>query len=169
MGKGRRYLGNGNPVLNGVLGGWQLYWIGYMETGHFFSPSYSGSDRSNTNTVGGLPDRLCNGNLPSDQRRIERWFDAGCFAPPPVGRLGNSGPFVLEGPGYNNQNVSIAQDLQPDGAVPFHVTASASDAFNHPNFNLPAGNISATSVGRVSSMVDGAASRQIELRGRLQF
>ena len=86
VGKGRRFLSQSNSVVNGVLGGWQLYWIGYMETGHFFSPSYSGSDPSNTNTVGGQPDRLCNGNLPSDQRRIDRWFDAACFAPPPSGR-----------------------------------------------------------------------------------
>jgi len=170
VGKGRRYLSNSNPVMNSILGGWQLYWIGYMETGHFFSPSYSGSDRSNTNTVGGLADRLCNGNLPSDQRRIDRWFDSACFAPPPTGRLGNSGPFVLEGPGYNNQNVSIAKTFNLAERFRFTFTASASDAFNHSNFNLPAANISVPgSVGRISSMVDGAASRQVELRGRLQF
>jgi hypothetical protein len=170
VGKGRRLLSNSNSVVNGVLGGWQLYWIGYMETGHFFSLSYSGSDRSNTNTVGGLPDRLCNGNLPSDQRSVDHWFDSACFAPPPVGRLGNSGPFVLEGPGYNNQNVSIAKTFNLLERLRFTFTASASDAFNHPNFYLPAANISVPgSVGRISSMVDGAASRQIELRGRLQF
>jgi hypothetical protein len=170
VGKGRRYLSNSHPVVNGVLGGWQLYWIGYMETGHFFSPSYSGSDRSNTNTVGGLPDRLCNGNLPPDQRSIDRWFDNSCFAPPSPGHLGNSGPFVLEGPGYNNQNVSIAKTFSLAERLHFTFTASASDAFNHPNFYLPASNISVPgSVGRISSMVDGAASRQIELRGRLQF
>jgi len=170
LGKGRRYLSNANPVVNGILGGWQLYWIGYMETGHYFSPSYSGSDRSNTNTVGGLPDRLCNGNLPSDQRRIDRWFDAACFAPPPAGRLGNSGPFVLQGPGYNNQNVSVAKTFGLTERLRFTFTASASDALNHPNFYFPAANISVPgSVGRISSMVDGAASRQIELRGRLQF
>src|SRR5215467_3893002 len=170
VGKGRRYLSNSNPVINSILGGWQLYWIGYMETGHFFSPSYSGSDRSNTNTVGGLADRLCNGNLPSDQRRIDRWFDSACFALPTTGRLGNSGPFVLEGPGYNNQNVSIAKTFSLAERFRFTFTASASDAFNHPNFNLPAANISVPgSVGRISSMVDGAASRQVELRGRLQF
>ena len=170
VGKGRRYLSNSNPVMNSILGGWQLYWIGYMETGHFFSPSYSGSDPSNTNTVGGLADRLCNGNLPSDQRRIDRWFDSACFAPPPTGRLGNSGPFVLEGPGYNNQNISIAKTFSLAERFRFTFTASASDAFNHPNFYLPAANISVPgSVGRISSMVDGAASRQVELRGRLQF
>jgi hypothetical protein len=170
VGKGRRYLSASHPLVNGVLGGWQLYWIGYLESGHFFSPSYSGSDRSNTNTVGGLPDRLCNGNLSSDQRRIERWFDSACFAPPPTGRLGNSAPFVLEGPGYNNQNVSIAKTFPIAERLRFTFTASASDAFNHPNFNLPAANVSVPgSVGRISSLIDGAASRQIELRGRLQF
>jgi hypothetical protein len=170
VGKGRRYMSNSNPVLNGVLGGWQLYWIGYLESGHFFSPTYSGSDRSNTNTVGGLPNRLCDGNLPSDKRSVTHWFDASCFAPPTPGTLGNSGAFVLEGPGYNNQNISIAKTFAITERFHFTFTASASDAFNHPNFYLPAANISVPgSVGRISSMVDGAASRQVELRGRLQF
>jgi len=170
VGKGRRWMSATNPVFNGVLGGWQLYWIGYLETGHFFSPSYSGSDPSNTNQVGGLPNRLCNGNLAPDQRSVTRWFDASCFGPPSPGTLGNSGPYVLEGPGYNNQNISIAKTFAITERFRFTFTASASDAFNHPNFYLPMANISVPgSVGRISSMVDGAASRQVELRGRLQF
>jgi len=77
---------------------------------------------------------------------------------------------VLEGPGYNNQNISIAKTFAITERFHFTFTASASDAFNHPNFYLPAANISVPgSVGRISSMVDGAASRQVELRGRLQF
>jgi hypothetical protein len=54
VGKGHRILGSAPGVVNQVLGGWQLYWIGYYETGQFFSPSFSGSDPSNTNTSGGL-------------------------------------------------------------------------------------------------------------------
>jgi outer membrane receptor protein involved in Fe transport len=170
VGKGRRYLGNANPVVNGILGGWQLYWLGYLETGHFFSATYSGFDASNTNTVGGLPDRVCNGNLPTEQRDIKRWFDPGCFARPPAGRLGNSGAFVLEAPGYNNQNISVAKTFPITERLRFTFTAAASDAFNHPNFLPPAANISAPgSVGVVSGLVEGAASRQIELRGRLEF
>ena len=170
VGKGRRFLGNSNPIVNGVLGGWQLYWIGYLETGHFFSPTYSGSDPSNTNTVGGLPNRLCDGNLPSGERSLNRWFDASCFAPPGPGTLGNSGAFVLEGPGYNNQNISIAKTFSITERFRFTFTAAASDAFNHPNFNAPAANISVPgSVGVVSSLAEGAASRQVELRGRLEF
>ena len=111
--------------------------------GHFFSPSYSGSDPSNTNTVGGLAE-------PHVQRKSAIRTSAasstgstpGAFAPPPVGTLGNSGPFVLEGPGYNNQNVSIAKTFAITERFHFTFTASASDAFNHPNFYLPAANIS---------------------------
>ena len=170
VGKGRRYLSNAPGLVNAALGGWQLYWIGYMETGHFFSPSYSGSDRSNTNTVGGLPDRVCNGNFSSDQRSIGRWFDPGCFAAPALGSLGNSGAFVLEGPGYNNQNISIAKTFLITERFRFTFTASASDALNHPNFKNPASNISVPgTVGVVSGLVDGAGSRQVELRGRIDF
>src|SRR5262249_21008174 len=138
VGRGRRFMTSAHPVLNGVLGGWQIYWIGYMETGHFFSPSYSGSDPSNTNTVGGLPNRRCNGNLDPGQRNVAHWFDSSCFAPPTPGSLGNSGAYVLEGPGYNNQNISIAKTFAITERFHFTFTASASDAFNHSNFYLPA-------------------------------
>src|SRR5581483_7026822 len=168
VGKGRHYMSNAPKVVDAVLGGWQLYWIGYLETGHFFSPMFTGSDPSNTNTVGGLPNRVCNGNLPSGQRSIDRWFDPGCFTVPSPGTFGNSGAHILEGPGYNNQNISIAKTFAISERFRFTFTASASDAFNHPNFDLPAANISAPgSVGVVSSLVEGAASRQVELRGRI--
>ena len=109
VGKGRRYLGSANRLVDGVVGGWQIYWIGYFESGHFFSPTFTGSDPSHTNTFGGLPDRTCNGNLPASQRSVNHWFDTSCFAAPPNGRFGNSGAFVLEGPGYNMQDVSLAK------------------------------------------------------------
>ena len=82
-----------------ILGGWRLIWVSYMQTGQFFSPSFSDTDPSNTNSFGGLPDRVCNGNLPSGQRTVEHWFDTSCFVEPPPGRFGNSGVNVLEGPG----------------------------------------------------------------------
>jgi hypothetical protein len=89
---------------------------------------------------------------------------------PTAGTLGNSGVNVLEGPGYNNQNISLAKTFSITERIRFTFTAAASDAFNHPNFTVPDANISAPgSVGVVSGLVEGAASRQIELRGRLEF
>lgn len=170
VGKGRQFLNQANPIVNGALGGWQVYWLGYLESGHFFSPSYSGSDSSNTNTFGGLPDRICNGNLPSGQRNLNRWFDTSCFATPSAGRFGNSGAFVLEGPGYNMHNLSLAKTFGITERIKFTFTTSISNVFNHPNFAVPSANISVpASAGVVSSLVEGAGSRQIELRGRIDF
>jgi Carboxypeptidase regulatory-like domain len=170
VGKGRRYLGNVNRWIDGIAGGWQVYWIGYFESGHFFSPTFSGSDPSNTNTFGGTPDRVCNGNLPSDQRSVNHWFDTSCFVTPPNGRFGNSGAFVLEGPGYNMQDVSLAKTFSITERIKFTFTAAASNVLNHPNFATPSANISVpASAGVVSSLVEGASARLIDLRGRIDF
>jgi outer membrane receptor protein involved in Fe transport len=170
FGRGRHFLANAHPVVQGIAGGWQLYWIGYLESGHFFSPSFSGADPSNTNTVGGRPDRVCDGNLPSDQRTLGRWFDASCFTLPPAGRLGNSGANVLEGPGYNMHHLSVAKTFPITERVQFTFTAAVSNVFNHPNFLPPAANISSPgTVGVVDSLAEGAKSRRIQLRGRIDF
>ncbi len=169
VGKGRKFMSNAPRAVDHAFGGWQLYWIGYFQTGLFFTPTFAGSDPSNTQTVGGRPDRLCNGNLPPGQRSINRWFDASCFAPPTAGRFGNSGDAVLEGPGYNMNHISIAKSVNFTERLAFTFTAAATNAFNHANFAVPAANISAPTVGTVSNLVDGGRSRRIELRGRLEF
>jgi hypothetical protein len=172
VGKGRPYLADAPAVVNHVLGGWQLYWIAYFESGWYFSPSFSGSDPSNTNTVGGRPDRICNGNLPADQRTISRWFDASCFAVPPAGsgRYGNAGSNFLEGPGYHMHHISLAKTFDITERWKFTFTTAAANAFNHPNFSAPASNISTPgSVGVVSGLRAGAPARSIEMRGRIDF
>jgi hypothetical protein len=172
VGKGRPYLAAAPAPVNWALGGWQLYWIAYFETGWYFSPTFAGSDPSNTNTIGGRPDRICNGNLPASERTIDRWFDASCFvAPPPgAGRFGNAGTNFLEGPGYHMHHISLAKSFNITERWRFTFTAAGANAFNHPNFERPSANISVPgSVGVISSLRQGAAARQIELRGRIDF
>ncbi len=170
IGRGHSLLSNAPAMVDRVLGGWQLYWIAYFESGRFFTPSFSGSDPSNTNTSGGRPDRVCDGNLPPEQRSIDRWFDASCFTAPPAGRFGNSAANVLEGPGLHLHNISVAKTFAFAERLKFTFTAAALDAFNHPNFAMPAANISSPgSVGRISGLVWSGGSRVIELRGRLTF
>src|SRR5207247_1936474 len=85
FGRGRRFMTNAPGALDQILGGWRVVWVTYLQTGQFFSPTFSDADPSNTNTFGGFPDRICNGNLPPDQRTVERWFDTSCFANPTAG------------------------------------------------------------------------------------
>ena len=170
VGKGRRYMTASPAVVNHMLGGWQLYWIAYLESGWFFSPAFSGRDPSNTNTSGGRPDRVCNGNLPAGERTIGRWFDSSCFVVPPSGRFGNSGSNMLEGPGYHMHHISTAKNFDLTERLKFTFTFSAANAFNHPNFARPSANISVPgSVGVVGALRAGATARRIEVRGRFDF
>jgi len=120
VGRGRRLLAQAPGPVNFIVGGWQLYWIAYLETGQYFTPSYSGADPSNTNTSGGLPDRVTNGNFSPSERRLNRWFDASAFARPPAGRFGNSGINVLQGPGLHEHNLTISKGFPSPsaGALP---------------------------------------------------
>ena len=172
VGRGRRYMSGAPAAVNHALGGWQLYWLAYFESGWYFSPSFSGSDPSNTNTIGGRPDRVCNGNLPAGERSIHRWFDASCFVVPPAGsgRYGNAGTNFLEGPGYHMHHISLAKTFALTERLKFTFTTAAANAFNHPNFAAPSANISVPgSVGRVSGLRAGSPARRIELRGRIDF
>jgi hypothetical protein len=53
FGRGKRFLASAPGAVDRVLGGWTLQTISYFATGTYFSPAFSGSDPSNTNTVGG--------------------------------------------------------------------------------------------------------------------
>jgi hypothetical protein len=168
FGKNRTWLANTPAVLDYIVGGWQLYWIGTFQSGRYFSPTYSGSDPSNTNTVGGLPSRVANGNLPSDQRAVTHWFDTKAFVTPAPGSFGNSGVNILEGPGLEMNNISLAKTFSFRERFRFTFMAAAQNAFNHANFSIPNSNISApTTAGVISSTI--MPGRQIELRGRLDF
>ncbi|MEK7405723.1 MAG: carboxypeptidase regulatory-like domain-containing protein [Acidobacteriota bacterium] len=170
VGRGRKFLSGVPRAVDHVLGGWQLYWIAFMETGPFFAPNFSGSDPSNTNTSGGLPDRIGNGNLPPGQRTIDRWFDASAFVVPPAGRYGNSGAFVLEGPGLHTHNLTVTKEFRMYERFKLAYMASIQNLLNHPNFWFPAANISVPgSVGKISSTNPVAPARDMIMRLRLDF
>ena len=175
FGKGAHFLNNAPRAVDAVLGGWKLAWVSILQTGQYFSPAFSGADPSGTNTSGGLPDRIANGNLPTDQRSIAHWFDTGAFVRPPTGRFGNSGVNVLQGPGEMVQNVSMSKRFRLTERLNLSFMSMISNLFNHPNFNFPLNNISTPAqAGVVTSQHgffsdDKSGARLVEMRVRLEF
>jgi hypothetical protein len=175
FGKGRRYMSHAPRAMDEVLGGWRLIWVTYLQTGHYFTPSFDNADPSNTNTFGGLPDRICNGNLPSGQRTVSHWFDTSCFVNPPAGRFGNSGVNILEGPGLHVHNVTVAKRFPITEKLHFELMGMVGNIFNHPNFLFPASDISVPGGAGVINSTYGffagerAGPRMVELRGRIEF
>ncbi len=77
---------------------------------------------------------------------------------------------TLQAPGLHEHNLTIAKRFSITERFKFTFEAAMQNAFNHPNFNNPAANISTPgSVGVVSSIETFAPARQIMLRGRFEF
>jgi len=174
VGKSRRFLSNAPGIVDKAIGGWGLQYISYFATGGYFSPSYSGSDPSNTNTVGGLPDRIADGNKPADQRSKTQWFDPTAFAVPTPGHFGNSGVNILEGQGLNVHHLSIAKSFAITERFKTTFTAAISNMFNHPHFNNPNTNISNPNPGQFTSIIpdynpEKQSNRHIALKLRVEW
>ncbi len=174
FGHGKRYGANVPSAVNQIIGGWSVTWLAYFMTGQYFSPSFSDADPSNTNSYGGFPDRVCDGNFPTGQRSLSQWFDTSCFQNPPAGRFGNSGANLLEGPGMNVNNVTFQKDFKITERMQFDFMTLIGNIFNHPNFLPPSADISTSDVGVISSTygyyaAERANARMIEFRARLRF
>ena len=137
-----------------------------MQTGLPFNPGLNSS--ANTNSAGGSrPDRTGSGVLPSDQRSLQRWFDASAFAQPPNGRFGNSARNPLYGPGRVNFDVSLFKDFAFNERAKLQFRTEVFNVFNTPQFGQPNGTIFNPGAGQITSTV--GTPRQIQLALRLVF
>src|SRR5260370_9571851 len=108
------------PWAEGALGGWRVSAVVTLQTGLFYSPYFSGFDPSNTNTLGGRPDRIAGVSLtPPGGSTANGWFNAAAFKIPgcpdanPIcpnpfspGRFGNAGLEILQGPSMKNSDIA---------------------------------------------------------------
>jgi hypothetical protein len=172
-GRGRPYLSNAPAIVDQILGGWKLQTMSFLATGTYFSPAFSGSDPSNTNTFGGLPDRIGDGNLPRGQRTVDRWFDPAAFAVPPAGRFGNSAPNVLIGPGLNVHHLALVKRFKVGERFTLTYNAGISNIFNHPHFQPPLNTINEPDAGALVASPDWnpekTNSRRMQMQLRIEW
>lgn len=180
LGRDRRFLADGNALVDAIVGGWQLSSLFYYDTGRWFTPTFTGADPSGTGTNGTQrPDRVGNPNLPSGQRTLDRWFDTTAFVPlaSNIGRFGNSGRNVIEGPSSKVLHASLAKRFRMTGRQQLQLQINALNVFNIENFDLNANglNISPSnqaSAGRVLAVrtgIEGFGPRTINVETRLTF
>jgi len=144
LGHNKKFGSGWHPVVDGVLGGWSLNYIFTMQDGFPFSV-FDPAQR--------FPNRICDGNLPSDQRTPDRWFDIKCFPTKtpetvtlPDGNTltvlnGNASPNVITGPGLKNLDLGIHKSIGITEGKRLEIRFEAFNALNHPNYLAPALNI----------------------------
>lgn len=183
FGRGQRFGGNLNQAANLVLGGWGVAGIQLWQSGTFLTPSFSGTDPSGTGvlvrgvTTAQRPD--CTGITPNVSNHSRAgWFNPAAFSTPAnnIGRFGNCGVGILNGPGTVTFAGTAGKNFQITERVRVRYEAQIANLFNHTNLDIPNTNITSASFGTISNVQDSTTSygpsagpRSVQMSLRVTF
>jgi hypothetical protein len=124
----------------------------------------SGVSRLN-NGQGNRPDRVGDGNLPVDQRTLQRWYDTNAF----VNHLeqmtyGTAGTNPLFGDGQVQIDSSIFKTFRIQERLSVQFRTDLFNTFNHPDFGVPTARVGSGANGRVTSTSTDPRRLQFGLR-----
>jgi hypothetical protein len=137
FGKGRQFGSSWNSGLNAILGNWRLNMISTFQTGQPFTVK---------GRNGQLPFRICDGNLPSSERTVDRWFDTDCFVETTgTGLKGDAPPNIIWGPNLINFDFGLHKEFKFNERFRLQLRGEVFNAFNRVNLLGPA------NVGTVNS------------------
>jgi outer membrane receptor protein involved in Fe transport len=148
FGKGKAWGNNINPVLDGVLGGWQLSSVLYAASGDFLSVTSETALASVNTQVWPRADRVASPSL--SNRSTAEWFNTSAFAAPPPGRGGLSARGAVEGPGSFTPDVAISKNfgVWKEGWR-FQFRAEMYNAINHVNWGDPGTLLEGSDFGQI--------------------
>ncbi len=150
FGKAKRFGSNWNPVVNGVLGGWQMGGSFSAHTG--FPLTIKTTDRSGTLARSARASVI---GTPNDSHIVgpgNHWLDVSAYAQPLAFTFGNSAPGVVRGPGAAIFNLSLSKRFPVSERRWFELRGEAFNLANTPIFNSPISQTITSAVfGEVSS------------------
>lgn len=149
-----------------ILGNWRLSGIWSMATGARITPTLAGSVSNSAGGGAERPNRLRDGNLPSGERTIDRWFDLAAFTAPPQFTFGNSGRGILVGPGSFNVDLGVHREFRFSEAGRVQFRWEMFNSMNRANFELPNAAIGNPLAGQIS---ETAPARIMQLALKLYF
>lgn len=166
FGKGKSYLTEG-PASH-ILGGWRISGVTNLRSGRPFT-IFAGANNSLVGNRGGLANALADcvqdGALPTDERNVDRWFDANGYSVPTPARLGNCGRNTLDGPGLVNFDFALARSFEYFGENRrLEFRWEMFNMFNSAQFGLPERNRSSSAVGRISTLAGDPRVMQFALK-----
>jgi hypothetical protein len=164
FGKGKAYGGSLSGISNAIAGGWQVGTVAIIQSGSPFTVTGGA----------GRPDRICDGNLPSGERTVKRWFNPDCFPLPPTQTdaggpftpFGNAANGTIVGPGTLNFDISVFKTIHLTEQMKFEFRGEFFNAFNHPQFYNPSSGVPSSVAGEIFNARD---ARQIQLALRFIF
>lgn len=163
-------------LLRPLVEGWQASGVINFQSGFPFP--IQANDLSNVGAPGQIAMRAnyVGGSLtlPSGQRNPRKWFNTAAFAQPAPYTFGNTGRNIIDGPGFNNFDLSLMKVFSITEQAKLQFRAEAFNLFNHPYFALPNSNVSSPSFGSIppsgSTLNSNTAiNRELQLALKLIF
>jgi hypothetical protein len=132
IGRGRGLAGSAGPVLDKLIGGWQMQGVFQKQTG---SPLGFG------NSI--LLGDISQVPLPAGQRSIYRWFDTTMFNRVSTQQLASNIQTLstrfsgIRSDGIDNWDLSLFKNIVLHEGVTMQFRSEFNNAFNHPRFGGP--------------------------------
>lgn len=160
-----------NPVVKGILGGWQANYIFSGRSG-LSDTVLSGSDNA-LSGVGGQFADVVPGQLPylskgrTKSERIAKWFNTAAFTANAAGTVGNGSRNTIRLPASTlNLNFSVFKKFPVYKSTSLQFRAEAFNLLNHANLNGPNMTVNSANFGRITTASD---PRIMQLALRLAF
>lgn len=161
IGSGTSFLGS-VPVVNSILGGWQISGIVRVNSGSPLTPILS-KDVSGTGRLVDRPNLIGPVN-DGPKTKLAWWNKAGLQIQ--SSGFGNAGQGILTGPGWFTTDLSLARRFHMGEHREMQVRFEAFNALNHTNFNNPNTTADSSSFGTIGS---ANPSRQLQLGAKFNF
>jgi hypothetical protein len=187
FGRGKTYLSNISRTADLALGGWNVRGIAFLRSGFWETPYYasstydsSGTDPSERSVKQQRPDCGGTSGYLSDPTTAA-FFNVAAYNIPdhpvdaagtaePIGRFGNCGVGILEGPGAVTFSMSTGKSFHINERFALRYEAQFANLFNIVNWGEPNMNITGA-FGNISSeqAVSQAGPRSIQMSLRFEF
>jgi hypothetical protein len=188
VGRGHTLLGNANPVVNAIVGGWQLAGVGTSRSGLPLNVTISRSATA-------LPDQINSNQRPNlvpgvsiypTNRSSQSWLNAAAFAVPANGTWGDAGANIVRAPSHWQMDLALQKRVQTWERLALTFRAESFNMFNVAQYGNPVVNLSTKTLsngqlqlvpgnfGLINSAFNtnptgSGTPRQIELSMRLDF
>jgi hypothetical protein len=188
FGRGKTFLGNASRGADLLVGGWNVTGITLLHSGLWMTPYYptsvydsSGTDPLERSVKQQRPDCSNPSGGYLSNPTTAAFFNVAAYDVPdhpvdasgkaePIGRFGNCGVGILEGPGTATFSMSAGKTFHLNERFGFRYEAQFANLFNLANWGLPNMNIT-SKFGQITSSqgVAQAGPRTIQMALRFQF
>lgn len=172
LGKGRKFLSDVSPIVDRLVGGFELAGVLIWQTGRPFTV-YSGVNTLSNVLQTPANCNACSPNLGTVTQESETNFfftqsQRAQFSAPAPGEFSNTGRNFFTGPPLFNLDLMVGKKIYFTERTNFEVRAEMQNATNTPAFDFPTAVITNSTFGRIRGSVVNSA-RRIQLAAKFNF